>query len=641
MVHEVEVFAENKQISDSILDFKRGYQRLNAGEEDLPANMDVALNEFYANIILPEIEGNLKSGTPTYEGFGPKSRAESYLQYTYLAKNSEDREHRSSLIKTDGGTAYEAAHAAHHAEMKFLIEKLGYYDLFLIDHESGDIVYTVRKESDFGTNIFTGPYRNSGLAQVAELIQKDPTLHSVHMSDLKHYLPSDNSIAAFVGATIYHDGEVLGILALQMTVRDIDRIMTSNGSWRDVGLKESGETYLVGSDYLMRSNSRFAVENFEGLIKDLEENDTAQNVIDDVKKYKTTILINKVKTEGSEAAFRGETDTRIFEDYRGIRVLSAYTPLKLLDHEWALLAEIDEKEAFAPVTRLMFRTLITTGIVVPLSALAAIFLAGFLMRPSREMRDTAKAFIGGQEDIRFQDQGHDEWGQLGQSLNAVLDESRNRLSESKNARNEVRDIIRRLMPNAIGERFEAGERRIVSHSDNVTAAAFFILPDEKMNDADDPLSSRDLYETLDDRLDELATREGVDMLNQAGMHYIGFCGLTAPMKNHAERVFRFCSKVDALVQEFNDEVGTKIQMIMAIDSGQMFGALIGNYSMAYEVWGDAMNNAFNLARFTPVGAVTISENALSQMDDNHGAKKTKMDVPGRKGLTVYRLDSFR
>ena len=98
------------------------------------------------------------------------------------------------------------------------------------------------------------------------------------------------------------------------------------------GLGKTGEIYLVGDDGYMRSNSRFTDE--------------------------PTILKKEVDTEATMEALSGNTGTKIVEDYRGVSVLSAYTPLNLRFVDWVLLAEMDEKEAFASIRKVEFRLII-------------------------------------------------------------------------------------------------------------------------------------------------------------------------------------------------------------------------------------------------------------------------------------------
>ena len=46
-----------------------------------------------------------------------------------------------------------------------------------------------------------------------------------------------------------------------MPVDRINNIMTNNHKWSDIGLGKSGETYIVGADYKLRTQSRFLAED--------------------------------------------------------------------------------------------------------------------------------------------------------------------------------------------------------------------------------------------------------------------------------------------------------------------------------------------------------------------------------------------
>ncbi len=73
----------------------------------------------------------------------------------------------------------------------------------------------------------------------------------VAVSDLVYYEPSDGP-AMFMAKAMYgSQGELVGVLALQIPTERIVEIMNFRG-----GMGATGETYLVGEDLLMRSNSR-------------------------------------------------------------------------------------------------------------------------------------------------------------------------------------------------------------------------------------------------------------------------------------------------------------------------------------------------------------------------------------------------
>ncbi|MCK9372036.1 MAG: diguanylate cyclase [Sulfuricurvum sp.] len=99
-------------------------------------------------------------------------------------------------------------------------EKNGFYDIFVIT-PSGDIIFTVKHESDFSTNLLEGPYRGTQLAQVfhAALRNAPPKI-----SNYEFYTPS-NDYAAFIAEPIIKNGKTVGVLAVQIDNRQIQKVI--------------------------------------------------------------------------------------------------------------------------------------------------------------------------------------------------------------------------------------------------------------------------------------------------------------------------------------------------------------------------------------------------------------------------------
>jgi len=228
----------------------------------------------------------------------------------------------------------------------------GYYDIFFICAAHGHVMYTVAEESDPGANLATGSLSNSGLEQLWKKVKID---RKVTMVDYSNYEPSGEP-AMFVGAPVLDDkGQVYAVVALQISTKQIDAIMQEK-----TGLGESGETYLVGEDLLMRSDSRF------------------ENI--------STILKKKIDTDASQHALQHKSGTGIIENYRDESVLSSYTHVELnellgTDFDWAIISEIDESEAFAAVSALRFRIIWISILIALLVALVAYFSARTIAKP--------------------------------------------------------------------------------------------------------------------------------------------------------------------------------------------------------------------------------------------------------------------
>lgn len=261
--------------------------------------------------------------------------------------------------------------------LSLYIEEYGYYDLFLINLE-GDIVYSVAQEADFGTNLLHGPYKNTNLATAFKNVNQQPIL-----VDYQYYQPSEEP-AAFIASPVKNgSGEKIGVVAVQISDEKIDQIMNSVE-----GLGKTGETYLIGPDKLMRSDSRFSDQK--------------------------TIGVKMIDTIAVKESLDGKSEKKIIKDYRGKEVLSAYTPLEVHGLHWGLIAEIDQSEAFAAINLLINKTLFQAAI----TALLVIFIAYFFSRKITTPVNIVVDFLqemassGGDLTRRLEVSSKDEIGKL-------------------------------------------------------------------------------------------------------------------------------------------------------------------------------------------------------------------------------------
>ena len=235
------------------------------------------------------------------------------------------------------------------------IEKYGYYDLFLI-HPQGKVFYTVTHEPDYQTNMLTGEYRDSGLGK---LVRRVLETKRFGLADFAPYAPSNNQPAAFIAQPLMHDNEVEMVVALQFSLKAINQVMQERS-----GMGKTGETYLVGPDLLMRSDSFLDPQN--------------HSVMASFARPAT----GKVDTQASRQALAGQSGQEIVIDYNHNPVLSAYAPLKVGDRAWALIAEIDQAEVVreSVAARRLLDTVLMIGLVAGAVVLGVILVTAFTIR---------------------------------------------------------------------------------------------------------------------------------------------------------------------------------------------------------------------------------------------------------------------
>ncbi len=286
----------------------------------------------------------------------------------------------------------------------------GYYDLFLI-HPEGKIFYTVEKEADLGTDIIDGVYSESSLG---EAVRAAISNRDLAFGDFAPYAPSGGAPASFVAQPIVAGNSVELIVALQMPLDEINEIMQER-----TGMGETGETYLVGPDYLMRSDSYLDPENHSvaASFADPESGD--------------------VRTVAAEQALAGTTDAGTIVDYLGSEVLSAYRPVSVFDTTWALLGEMDMEEVSRPVVTLITGIVIAGLVIAVLVALVALAVAGSIASPLARGVRFATTVAGGDLTTTIDVAQRDEVGLLADSLRSMVSHLREVVGEISTAADNV------------------------------------------------------------------------------------------------------------------------------------------------------------------------------------------------------------
>ncbi|MFM7023828.1 MAG: ATP-binding protein [Flavobacteriales bacterium] len=193
------------------------------------------------------------------------------------------------------------------------------------------------------------------------------------------------------------------------------------------GLGATGESYIVGGDFRMRSRSRFYPD---------------KNPLD-----------IKVETEGVKNALEGKEGKTIISDYRGVSVLSTYR--KVQGADWVILSEIDENEVVVPVEEMKSRMFITAALIF-----ALIFIISLVISRKMDMlaQQGKAALLQGQEEerIRLSKDIHDGAGPLLTSIKLQLSDLH--IEEEKKVRlkqlidetiAEMRRISHNLMPSVL------------------------------------------------------------------------------------------------------------------------------------------------------------------------------------------------
>lgn len=393
----------------------------------------------------PIVREALKDLTAAYTGLGiSNERSASLLRQVYAADNPDGNvEDPEGLL--ENVAAYKRAHDHYHHWLKLIHELKGYYDVFLISPR-GDVVYTSQKNPEFGTNLIDGPWKGSALAKTISGALESPPDIRAQFTDFQRYEPIGGAPASFLSEPVYLNGKFVGVIALQMPVHRLNEIMQVTA-----GMGETGETYVVGSDRLMRTDSRFDEDS--------------------------SILSVSVNTTPSERALAGESGVMFAYDYDGVDVLSAFSPFTFRNARWALLSEVEASEILKPVEDLRNMTMKIVFATMVVVAAIGLVAARSVTKPLSRLRNSFADFgVTHRIDGPVPGTGRrDELGDIARGFSAVAKELAKFIAAQKDetarldamVRDRTQDLeqtqvkLRRLVERGIALSGELSEVRLM------------------------------------------------------------------------------------------------------------------------------------------------------------------------------------
>ncbi|MBK7930651.1 MAG: HAMP domain-containing protein [Bryobacterales bacterium] len=278
-------------------------------------------------------------------------------------------------------------HARYHPTFHRYRSAFGFYDIFLIDTK-GRILYTVVKEADLGGDLESPPLAGTGLSRVFRRAMALPGIEQSVMEDYEPYAVSDHELAAFVAAPIWRAGIKQGVLAIQVSVDEVNRVLDGDGTFE----------YIVGKEGMLRAGARAA---------------------------------------------------------DGVPVLRSSAPIRIPDVAWTLIAELDSRQALAPVRAMRARIAGWGAVVACVFLTAAWWLGRSVTQPVLELAAQARQLGSGDFTVRIPVRSQDELGQMAESFNRMAGDLRDTTvsrDELDAAHHKLQELTDRLINSQEEER---------------------------------------------------------------------------------------------------------------------------------------------------------------------------------------------
>lgn len=253
--------ASNRMTQEAVQALKNPYQSYryeveNPGVDALRAEV----GQWYQQRYLPLATGF--GAKPAVSAWLEKASLETLLlQRYYLVTNPNKPAELAKMTDRADGSVYGQQHKRFHQSFRELVTRLHYDDLYLVDAQSKAVLYSVNKGPAFATSLQNGAFANTALATLVSQVIKQPAL-GWQVSAAAPFSAKFDELTLFMAAPVLNpqDQKLNGVLVLQLPLSTVSALMSDQQNWREIGLGDSGDSFLLDSSGQLLTTQRNATQ---------------------------------------------------------------------------------------------------------------------------------------------------------------------------------------------------------------------------------------------------------------------------------------------------------------------------------------------------------------------------------------------
>jgi class 3 adenylate cyclase len=280
---------------------------------------------------------------------------------------------------------------------------------------------------------------------------------------------------------------------------------------------------------------------------------------------------------------------------------------------------------------------LSTALIIFVVCLAAMLLSRLFVRPIRRLEAGAQQISSGDYNVSLPVQSRDEFGDLTVAFNEM---SRNLAIKEEllaEQRRENDRLLLSLMPEPVMQRYREGEETIAQDHQDVTVIFADIVG---LDDLSAELASDELLvivNKLTRQFDAAAKNLGVEQVRTLHNGYLASCGLSVPRLDNVRRTVDFAVEMQRIIDRFNAENGHELRLRAGIDTGTVTSGLVGRSTLAYDMWGSAVNLAYQVQSGSPQPGVYVTSAVYEVMRDSRNFTSAGVIAVDGEEQPIWRL----
>ncbi|MFK8025044.1 MAG: adenylate/guanylate cyclase domain-containing protein [Ilumatobacter sp.] len=549
-----------------------------------------------------------------------RSEVAGYLQYEYTV-DLGPLGRPSTLDDAGDGTTWTNVHRQVHPVYRDVVNRLGLVDLLLVEN-GGTVVYSVNKRPDLGTNLRTGPFSGSVLANTYRRVVDDPDT-AFASSDLGFYDAAPGAVVGVVGSPIETDGLTGALLLTYDASRFVD-LVSADETWEAGGLPDTADVYVVGSDARTRSDPRAFLDTPSTYL----DAAIAAGALTEAERVEieargTTVLTQLVPDEIVDAGREGDTSANAIASITGGSVLSVTVPARTESVEWFVVAQVDDAAASRGLDDFQELLIVGAAIFVVVLAFLAVAWANSLVRSVRHISDRISRQGRLEGDIVVPPQTPIEIQRLAGQLGVMREALTEQQQQISAARRERLGLLRSLLPPSVADRMASGDLHALEQVGSTSVIVVVVLGLSDLVRDSSGSADREVIDHLVTQLDEVAAVHGCDRIKVVGDAYYAACGHDRPFIDHAPRSIAFA--LDAIDAVEALDIDADLELAIGVHSGPVTTGTAGGASLVYDVWGLTVGTAHVLARTARAGEVRTSAETSALLPDKYLVEPSEDD----------------
>lgn len=248
--------------------------------------------------------------------------------------------------------------------------------------------------------------------------------------------------------------------------------------------------------------------------------------------------------------------------------------------------------------------------------------------------------IGQSNDLssRVHSGGTDELGQLGKSVNWMLEQLQTSKQELVEEHDRAEGLLLNILPASIADQLKKTHEPIANTHEEVTVLFADIVGFTQMSAAMEPVELVSILNEVFSKFDEIAEHLGLEKIKTIGDAYMVVAGLPESRDDHAQAVAQMALSMREALRELSAGLGHSLQIRIGINTGVVVAGVIGKKKFIYDLWGDAVNIASRMESSGEAGMIQVTEATYLRIRDSFKMEKRGViDIKGRGGMATFLL----